>query len=233
MRAEALRSALTAASRRLAHRLLRRRIDVAIALNPDAALGFAPLKPGMVLQSSNAALDYDSWPAHRSPEPRTVLFAGRGVAWKGLLPLIQAMEHLPGWTLHIAGTGTDARPYREAAKPYRDRVIFHGRLDRDDTLELMNKSAVFALPSLHDSAPWAAAEAAGAGRPVVCLPYGGVSAMAADHAVVADTSAPLPLALAKAVTRAESLSLPAFRGHTSDSLQRTLATAYAIPGIQK
>jgi len=107
--------------------------------------------------------------------PRTALFAGRLLGWKGVDLAVGAMAHLPDWRLVICGAGPDtARISRLAAElGVTDRTIFTGWLPRRDLLQLMREAGVFVFPSLHDDAGWVVVEALAADLPVVCLDRGG------------------------------------------------------------
>ena len=111
----------------------------------------------------------------RGERPRTALFAGRLLGWKGVALAVGAMALLPDWRLVICGAGPDtARIFRLAAElGVTDRTIFTGWLPRQDLLQLMREAGVFVFPSLHDDAGWVVVEALAADLPVVCLDRGG------------------------------------------------------------
>jgi glycosyltransferase involved in cell wall biosynthesis len=66
------------------------------------------------------------------------------------------------------------------------RVVFHGHRPRAEVLHAVAGCDAMLFPSMHDQAGWAAAEASALGRPVVCLPLGGVPLMAGVNARLAD-----------------------------------------------
>lgn len=225
---EFFRVVATRVIRRIVHMALRRRIDAVIAMNDDSSRQF--LRSGFdgVQVSANIVMDYSLIPP-ADPRPGTILFAGRGEAWKGLDLTIRALKHLPDWQLLIAGPGTDSAPYRRTAEQFADRVEFVGILDRQETLRTMARTRVFALPSLHDSAGWAAAEAAGMGIPVVCLPFGGVPTVAGGcaHVIDVDGNSSIEAAFADAVRRAAGARPAPHRVHTRQALARMIGDAYA------
>jgi glycosyltransferase involved in cell wall biosynthesis len=55
----------------------------------------------------------------------------------------------------------------------KDRVVFWGRLKRDQALEKLADCEILVHPSLHDSGGWVCLEAMAAGRPIICLDLGG------------------------------------------------------------
>ena len=107
--------------------------------------------------------------------PRTALFAGRLLSWKGVDLAVGAMAHLPDWRLVICGAGPDGERILRLAMELgvTDRTIFTGWLPRHDLLQLMREAGVFVFPSLHDDAGWVVVEALAADLPVVCLDRGG------------------------------------------------------------
>ncbi|WP_286214159.1 glycosyltransferase [Demequina sediminis] len=246
---ELVRRWSTRASRRLMAARLRRRVDHALALNPDSRAELSRLGFPRVSVTSNAVIDYAALPLredHRPGSAPRVLFMGRGTRWKGLPLLLRAAAHLPPDTvIDIAGPGTDASAYRDAAAALthlRTPVTFHGSLPRDRALALLAATDALAFGSLHDSAPWAAAEAAALGVPVVCLDLGGVAMMAGEAARVVSTadadSLPRRFAEALVAAAAEDPSdrpRPT-REFTLGALAETLGAAYmgapvASPGI--
>ncbi len=108
--------------------------------------------------------------------PRTALFAGRLLAWKGVDLAIETISLLPDWRLLICGKGPDEPRLRRLAAEtgIADRTRFAGWLRRDEVLALMRDDAgVFLFPSLHDEAGWVIVEALAAELPIVCLDHGG------------------------------------------------------------
>jgi glycosyltransferase involved in cell wall biosynthesis len=123
----------------------------------------------------------------RSPgeRPRTALFAGRLLWWKGVDLAVGAMTHLPNWRLVICGDGPDAGRIRRRAAELgvTERTVFTGWLPRHDLLQLMREAGVFVFPSLHDEAGWVVVEALAADLPVVCLDRGGPPLLAEGNGI--------------------------------------------------
>lgn len=228
---ELLRKLVTAPMRTFVHTVMRNRVDVALALNGDSERRFRKSGMGEVSVQSNAVFDYAEFPARILPATPLVVYAGRGESWKGLPLVISAMRHLPpAWRLSIAGPGTDTVKFRRMAAPFGDRVDFLGALDRTTTLGLFARATAVALPSLHDSAPWAAGEAAGIGVPVVCLTLGGVAAMAGPLAIAVS---PQPIRTlseryGKALLGAAKVRLAPSRLHTEAALENAMKSAYGV-----
>lgn len=106
-----------------------------------------------------------------------VLFVGRLSAEKNLDILIDAMEHLlrkrPNAKLMFVGD-FDYRPVLEqkAAKSgHDDRIIFTGKIPREQLGTVYGVASVFAFPSLTDTQGLVLHEAAGAGLPLVLIDH--------------------------------------------------------------
>ncbi|HEY7004455.1 MAG TPA: glycosyltransferase family 4 protein [Gaiellaceae bacterium] len=129
----------------------------------------------------NTVIDEIPGARHRSAGPRTALFVGRLVPWKGAALAIRAVASLPEWRLLVCGTGRDERRLRQltARLGIGPRVVFLGTLARDDVFRVMQEEAdVLIFPSLHDEGGYVVAEALVCGLPVLCLDRGGPPAIA-------------------------------------------------------
>jgi glycosyltransferase involved in cell wall biosynthesis len=75
----------------------------------------------------------------------------------------------------LLGDGPERRRLESLAAQLgvKDRVVFWGRLKRDQALEKLADCEVLVHPSLHDSGGWVCLEAMAAGRPIICLDLGG------------------------------------------------------------
>jgi glycosyltransferase involved in cell wall biosynthesis len=97
-----------------------------------------------------------------------IVFAGRLIHEKGILPLIQrfieTLEDNPSldWYLHICGTGP-----LTADCPLHQNVIYHGFVQPKELAVIFQKMDLFVLPSLYE--PWGVVvhEAAFAGLPLL------------------------------------------------------------------
>lgn len=196
---ELRRKFLTSLCRAFTINLHRHIVDVAVALNPDTAAKLEGFRRREV--SANIALDPTSLPsAERSTRERVVVYAGRPLELKGIRLLLEA-HRLAGrnWRLELYGaTAADFARFGDVSAP---EVDVRGQIDRTELLERLGKVSVLALPSLHDSAPWIAAESAAMGATVVTLDLGGVSMMAGEQARVVPTlpASSLPSRLADAI----------------------------------
>lgn len=139
-----------------------------------------------------------------------VFAAGRLVRKKGFEYLIDAMRHVPGAVLALAGEGTLAEELRTraAAVGVLTRVRFLGNLPQDRVAAYMSAADLVVVPSVRDDAgnvdglPNVVLEALAAGAPLVTTAAGGIGAVArADQTafVVPERDAE---ALAAAIRRA-------------------------------
>jgi glycosyltransferase involved in cell wall biosynthesis len=217
MISEVMRGAARAAGRYLnpLARLAWGRADVVLVQNPETVAWLprrhrarARVFPHVVF--SGGALDAGSPPGER---PRTALFVGRLLAWKGADLAIEAVRKTSDWRLVIYGEGPDERRLRRIVieADLIDRVEFRGWVPRPEVLRSMRTEAgVFLFPSLHDEAGWVLVEALAARLPAVCLDNGGPPFLSNGFAVVVPTTGgreTVTSLLAGALERARALSM--------------------------
>ena len=98
---------------------------------------------------------------------------------KGLNFLLEALRSLSqrrhDLHLHIVGDGPRRSEYERMATELgvRDSVTFHGRIEREEIVQLLHRSHLFVLPSLFENFSVATAEALATGTPVVATRCGG------------------------------------------------------------
>ncbi|MEV0951851.1 glycosyltransferase [Promicromonospora sp. NPDC050249] len=237
---ELLRGVLTAPLRAAWGDTAARRAAVVVAQNETVARRFR--RTGHVVVEPNAALDDLSehvLPARAQaadadgsdPRPLRAVFVGRLLGLKGGRLAIEALARTPGWELHVYGDGYDRSTLVRLAgrRGVTDRVVFHGHRPRAEVLDAVAGCDAMLFPSMHDQAGWAAAEASALGRPVICLPLGGVPLMAGVNARLArvdgDVVGHLAARLAEAAT---TPGTPSDRWSTSrlpDVVERLYGTA--------
>ncbi|WP_369371108.1 glycosyltransferase family 4 protein [Promicromonospora sp. Populi] len=190
---ELLRGVLTAPLRAVWGDAAARRATVVVAQNETVARRFR--RALHVVVEPNAALDDDlpkrarpARPAPESESARRAVFVGRLLAWKGGRLAIEALARTPGWELHVYGTGYERTALERLARrrAVTGRIVFHGHRPRAEVLDAIAGCDAMLFPSMHDQAGWVAAEASALGRPVVCLPLGGVPLLADSNARPAD-----------------------------------------------
>ena len=120
---------------------------------------------------------------------------------------MHALAEMPStWRLDMYGTGAAAGRIRRLARRLgvSDRVHLRGERPREEIFAALERADALLFPSMHDSSPYAVAEAVRAGCPVVCLDVGGPPALISDTpgiAVRPDARAPRRLADAMACVR--------------------------------
>jgi glycosyltransferase involved in cell wall biosynthesis len=102
---------------------------------------------------------------------------GRLLHWKGFHLALKAFSkaRLVKSEYWIVGAGPERERLEFLARSLRveDRVRFLGGLSRDETLLRLGECHVLVHPSMHDSSGSVCLEAMAAGRPVICLDWGG------------------------------------------------------------
>lgn len=158
-----------------AHRVASR-AAVTLAVNDSTArLLDSPGRDVSLLPSATAA--QVAAPNIRTSRTKDVLMVGRLVAWKGGALAVRALRYLedPNASLVIVGNGPDEERIRRLTRRWQvsDRVVFKGRMPRNEAIRLVAQCGVLVHPSLHEESGLAVVEALGLGTPVVCLNWGG------------------------------------------------------------
>lgn len=183
MCAEAARDVATAPLRAVFGHATARRARVVVAQNHDVAHEFSwaadiRVEPHVAITEMACTTRPPS--ATRSSN-RNVVFVGRVLPWKGLRLALAAVAtgECRDVRLEIYGDGRDRRACERLAVRLgiSDRVSFLGHRSREDVLRALQHADAMVFPSMHDSAPWAVAEAVALGCPVVCLDRGGPSVL--------------------------------------------------------
>jgi glycosyltransferase involved in cell wall biosynthesis len=117
--------------------------------------------------------------------PSCILFLGQLGNRKGTYDLLQAVARVlhkhPRLKLVLAGDGE-----AEQVKSEVDRLALHAHVDVLDWVSgreksaLLERAAIYALPSYCEGLPMSVLEAMAAGLPVVCTPVGGVPEAVTD-----------------------------------------------------
>lgn len=119
------------------------------------------VEPNIVIEPSS--------PSETSPGLLT--FAGNLIERKRPWLLLQALQSdlMGQYTAEFIGDGPLRGPLVQMAQEMglADRVHFHGRLTRDETIDRIAKSMALFLPSSREGAPWVVGEAAARGVPSV------------------------------------------------------------------
>lgn len=121
-------------------------------------------------------------PIERQPadpeEPIRFIFWGRFVDWKGAQFLVQAFKQVSEHSnsvLEMIGDGELLDSIRTQATETGtgDRINFHGRLSREESIKIIQKCHVFVIPSLRECGGNAILEIMAMGLPVVATNWAG------------------------------------------------------------
>lgn len=121
-------------------------------------------------------------PIERQPatpeEPIRFIFWGRFVDWKGAQFLVQAFKQVSmhsNSVLEMIGDGELMDSIRTQATETGagDRINFHGRLSREESIKIIQKCHVFVIPSLRECGGNAILEIMAMGLPVVATNWAG------------------------------------------------------------
>jgi glycosyltransferase involved in cell wall biosynthesis len=193
-----------------------RSASVVLCQNTDVADRFASVAPRVLVQP-NVALKPpvdDGLTVERAnpASGRTAVFVGRLIPLKGLHIALAALVHLDSrWRLEVVGEGSDARRCQRLAErmDLGHRIEFLGRLPRDEVLRRLASGDVALMPSMHESAGWAVAEAGLVGTPTVAIALGGPAVICEPAGGRAVSSGPrLPERIARAVEEVADRTVP-------------------------
>ena len=176
---------LTAASMVAAHKAIGtydHKVDRYIALTSFAREQFvrSGLREEAIAVKPNFAPDRGT-PATDSGDAFGFLYVGRLSTEKGILPLIEAARRMrSSATVTIVGDGPLRDAVEQAARDI-ERVSFTGPLPSEAVHQRMRAARAVVIPSIcFENFPVVAAEAYGAGRPVVASAHGGLTSIVAD-----------------------------------------------------
>ena len=150
-------------------------------------------------------------PAHREPDPATVLSVARLVEKKGLADVVRACGLLGRQgrrvRLELVGDGPLRAALEVLAAEVGADVRFSGALDHDEVLARYRRAAVFALPCVvastgdRDGLPTSVLEAMASGVPVVATAVNGLAEAVLDGRTGLVVPQHAPAALAGAIAR--------------------------------
>jgi glycosyltransferase involved in cell wall biosynthesis len=107
------------------------------------------------------------------PKNLRLITVGRQEAGKGTDKLVEALpllaRHYPHVRLEVVGDGSDMPRLQRKANELRvgGQVIFRGKVDHGEVLELMQQAHIFCFPSQSEGFPKAVLEALACGLPVI------------------------------------------------------------------
>ena len=171
-----------------------RRAQVILVQNPETRRWLPPRHRAKAIVLPNAIAPA-SPPAPEMPpratRPRTAVYVGRLLPWKGVALGIRAISAADGWRLLVIGSGSDESRLRRLARDLgvEDRVVFAGSIEHEQVVsEMRERADVFLFPSLREEAGLVVLEALAAGLPVICLDRGGPPILAGEAGMIVNAS---------------------------------------------
>jgi len=149
-------------------------------------------------------------------EDKTIFYLAITYPRKRLHLLIQALKHLPQWTLIVGGPSKAYNPEvmekvnyegipvrgaanywqwcHQLAEQYKDRVVWTGFLPLGEKIKMYQRTTVFCLPSVMENWGVVTLEAMACGTPAVCCRVGGIPEFVPDNQLVNVNATPRELA---------------------------------------
>lgn len=109
-------------------------------------------------------------------DQRVLFYGGRAVPWKHVDFIIRLLPRLPeDIVLFVGGDGPSLKFWKQEAENQHveDRVVFLGKLDREQMFEMYHASDLFVLPSGYEGFPNVIPEAIACGLPCFVSDKGG------------------------------------------------------------
>jgi glycosyltransferase involved in cell wall biosynthesis len=240
---EVCREGVTRPMRIVFGRHAARRADVVVAQNSDVAAAFRRwsrhlvVEPNILAEPVPPAASRPARAAESAARPRTALFVGRLIPYKGLRIAVAALAE-PGadqWRLRVIGDGPERAPAQRLALRLgvAGRVEFAGALARRDVLVALSTADALLAPSMYESAGFAVAEAVAQGCPVVCTDRGGHAlTVTGDRGIRVPVTGRLARDLATALARVGG-PLPHSTRWSADRLRTTLPRLYDLAAANR
>lgn len=133
-------------------------------------------------------------------DAKTIVYMGSFMPYKNVETLIRSLEHLPGWTLHIASRIEGRREAElRALIPDRARVVFHRGVSEDEYAQLLDEATALVTASREEGFGLPVIEAMAQGVPVAISDIAIFHEIAAEAGVYFDADD--PESIARALTR--------------------------------
>ncbi|WP_210605348.1 glycosyltransferase family 4 protein [Brevibacterium oceani] len=157
-------------------------------------------------------------------DAKTLIYMGAFLPYKNVESLIRALEHLPGWTLHIASRIEGRREAQlRALIPDRARVVFHRGISDDDYASLLAEATALVTASKEEGFGLPVIEAMARGVPVAVSDIPIFREIAADAAVYFEPDDPSSIAEAVRALTDEQV----WARHSADGRERSQAFDWA------
>jgi glycosyltransferase involved in cell wall biosynthesis len=159
--------------------------DTVLACTVEMQKSLAKLNlPSQVIPTIGLQTRDLPYQSHRQSEgPLRVLYVGKIISLKGIDLALNALRNSgANATLTFIGTGNYLSAAQRCVKKIglKDRVIFRGKLPREEVLASYSTFDVMLFPSLHDTGGFAVIEAMFNELPVICLDCGGPAVAVRD-----------------------------------------------------
>jgi glycosyltransferase involved in cell wall biosynthesis len=191
---ELMRPLLSEVARATITRRTVKTANVCVAMNSDTHGVLESSGAGVVMTRPNVVIEFAPPTGTHAGDQYVVVYIGRVVEWKGLRFAIEALTDVraSGWRLDVYGAGPDQGRLKRLSENLglENRVRFHGQVTRKAVEEALEGADALVLPSLHDSAGWAVAEASTMGVPCVVFDIGGVAVVAGTNGRIIDERDP-------------------------------------------
>ncbi len=130
------------------------------------------------LQAEKTSVITNAFPEFQPPREtpnNTVLFAGRLIPLKNLIPTIDAVLQVPGLKMEIVGEGPEEQKVREhiVKRDAEDRITMLPAESHDQLQHRIARSWVVVVPSVSEVSPNVVMEAVAIGTPVVVTKHCG------------------------------------------------------------
>jgi glycosyltransferase involved in cell wall biosynthesis len=167
---------------------------------------------------------------HPGPFGDYVLLPGRLHRWKRVQLAIEAMRHVTRpLRLLIAGSGEDETPLRACAAADR-RIVFLGRVDDDELVELYANALAVAFVPLREDYGYVTVEAFRSGKPVVTCSDSGEAAVLVEHERNGLVVAPDRISIASAFERLyDDRKFARTLGTAAHAREQTIRWDHVIP----
>lgn len=168
---------------------------------------------------SNAAEVSVADPRERANhDSKTLVYMGSFLPYKNVETLIRALNHLPGWTLHIASRIEGRREAQlRSLIPDRARVVFHRGVTDEEYADLLDSATALVTASKEEGFGLPVIESMAQGIPVVISDIPIFHEIAADSAFYFDPDD--PKSVAKSVRRLEDEDT--WRAQSAASLEQS------------
>lgn len=184
-------------------RLLLNRADAVAAVSETTkdliAAHHLTTKPVAVVSNAAEVAAASTRTVNRS-DAKTLIYMGAFLPYKNVEALIRALEHLPGWTLHIASRIEGRREAQlRSLIPDRAKVVFHRGISEEDYARLLDEATALVTASREEGFGLPVIEAMAQGVPVAVSDIPIFNEIAGAAALYFDQED--PRSIAEAITR--------------------------------